>query len=98
LTNNNITGKDMENMLLLYKIVVNKNMIPSDKNTSNITSGIRIGTPAITSRGFTSQEIFILSNWINNIINKRNDNVLSNVIKKDILRLCRKHPIYVNYI
>lgn len=57
LTNKNITGKDLEELLDKVNITVNKNAIPFDKLKPNVTSGIRVGTPAVTTRGFKEEEM-----------------------------------------
>jgi len=91
LKNKNITGIEAEKRLEKANIIVNKNIIPNDKLNSNITSGIRIGTPAITTRGFKSRDIKKIGEWINKIIsNKKN---IKN-IKIKVIKLCKKHPIY----
>ncbi|QJC32330.1 aminotransferase class I/II-fold pyridoxal phosphate-dependent enzyme [Enterobacteriaceae endosymbiont of Donacia dentata] len=92
LTNKKITGIEAEKLLEKYNIIVNKNSIPDDINPPNITSGIRIGTPAITKRGFKEKEILLLSNYIINIINKKNIYIKN--IKDNIIKLCKLFPVY----
>ncbi|QJC35948.1 aminotransferase class I/II-fold pyridoxal phosphate-dependent enzyme [Enterobacteriaceae endosymbiont of Donacia cincticornis] len=94
LTNKNITGLEAQILLENYNIIVNKNSIPYDKNPPSITSGIRIGTPAITKRGFKESEIKILTKYIVNILNNKNTYIKN--IKNDIIRLCNNFPIYIN--
>ncbi|QCI25991.1 serine hydroxymethyltransferase [Buchnera aphidicola] len=94
LTNKNVTGKFVENILELANITVNKNSVPNDKNSPFITSGIRIGTPAITRRGFKEEEATIVTNWIVDIIHnhKKLEKILN--IKTQVLELCEKYPVY----
>ncbi|QJC34362.1 aminotransferase class I/II-fold pyridoxal phosphate-dependent enzyme [Enterobacteriaceae endosymbiont of Donacia crassipes] len=94
LTNKNITGLEAQILLENYNIIVNKNSIPYDKNPPSITSGIRIGTPAVTKRGFKEKEIKILTIYIINILN--HTNIYFKNIKNDIIKLCNKFPIYIN--
>ena len=92
LKNKNINGKEAEKKLEYANILVNKNCIPNDKKSPNLTSGIRIGTPAITTRGFKIKQIKQISEFINNIINKNN----IAETKKLVIDLCKKFPIYKN--
>ncbi len=92
LSNKKISGKNAEKKLEKANILVNKNCIPNDKKAPNITSGIRIGTSAITTRGFKTKEIEQICDFINNIINK---NEIEKT-KKFVLELCKKFPIYKN--
>lgn len=94
LSNKSINGKEAESKLYSCNLIVNKNMIPNDKEKPNITSGIRLGTPSITTRGFKLNEIFIVSNWINDIINNSKNNLLLKKIKNDVLKICKIFPIY----
>ena len=86
LKNKNTSGKISEDSLYKCNIVVNKNMVPNDKKNPTITSGIRIGTPSITSRGFKSNEIFIISNWICDIINNEKNNKLLKILDKMVAK------------
>ncbi|QJC38348.1 serine hydroxymethyltransferase [Enterobacteriaceae endosymbiont of Donacia marginata] len=92
LTNKNITGIEAELLLEKYNIIVNKNSIPNDINSPSITSGIRIGTPAITKRGFKEKEIYLLCEYIINILNQKNK--YHKNIKNNIIKLCKLFPIY----
>ena len=83
LRNKNITGKDAEKALVKAKITVNKNMVPFDDKSPFVTSGIRIGTPAITTRGFESNEMDIVVDLIDHVIkNHENSSVLDKVASK----------------
>ncbi|MCR3754850.1 MAG: serine hydroxymethyltransferase [Candidatus Westeberhardia cardiocondylae] len=95
LLNMNISGKDAEKILNQANIIVNKNSIPNDQYSSNITSGIRIGTPAITKRGLREKDVEKLAHWISDILqNFRDTHVIKNV-KRKIIELCSKYPIYM---
>jgi glycine hydroxymethyltransferase len=92
LTTKKITGKDAEQLLDSVGITVNKNAIPFEKLSPFVTSGIRLGTPAVTSRGFKEEEMKKVAYYINYVIENR-DKDLSN-IKEEVIQLCRKYPIY----
>ena len=83
LRNKNITGKDAENALVKAEITVNKNMVPFDDKSPFVTSGIRIGTPAITTRGFKTNEMPIIVELIDHVIkNHENSSELNKVASK----------------
>lgn len=93
-SNKNITGKEAENSLGTAGITVNKNMIPFDTRSPFVTSGIRVGTPAVTTRGMKETEMLIIAELINKaIINSGNEKILSE-IKEDVKELCSKFPLY----
>ena len=94
LTNKNISGKKAESALGLGGITVNKNMVPFDKRSPFITSGIRIGTPAITTRGMKSDEMRQIVQWIDKILCDPENELLISKIRKDVNTLCSKFPIY----
>ena len=94
LRNKNITGKDLEKVLGSINITVNKNSVPNDPASPFVTSGIRIGTPAVTTRGFKEKEIIQVSNWICEIINNFDDEKLQNNIKKEVSNLTSNFPVY----
>lgn len=94
LTNYNITGKDASSILEKANIVVNKNCIPNDSRTPFITSGIRIGTAAITRRKIMTHDARKIACWICDILsNFKNNDVISS-IKKEVLKMCHKYPVY----
>jgi|TARA_B110000967_G_scaffold90221_1_gene92848 glycine hydroxymethyltransferase len=94
LTSKNINGKEAEIALGKAGITLNKNMVPFDIKSPFITSGIRIGTPAITTRGMESEEMKKIVDWIDLVIlNPNNDKILSD-IKKDVNTLCADFQIY----
>ena len=94
LRNKNITGKDLEHVLGSINITVNKNSVPNDTASPFVTSGIRIGTPAVTTRGFKETEIIQISNWISSIINDFGNVELQNKIKKEVHNLTNEFPVY----
>ena len=94
LRNKNITGKDLEKLLGTANITVNKNAVPNDPASPFITSGIRIGTPAVTTRGFKEKEIELMSLWISEIINDFDNVELQNQIRKNVQELTSKFPVY----
>ncbi|WP_234119455.1 serine hydroxymethyltransferase [Clostridium hydrogenum] len=92
LTNKDITGKEAEHLLDSVGITVNKNTIPFETKSPFITSGIRIGTPAVTTRGFKEEEMKQIAYFIDYVIENR-DKDLSEIRNK-ITELCKKFPIY----
>ena len=89
-----ITGKDLERVLGSVNITVNKNSVPNDPASPFVTSGIRIGTPAATTRGFKEKEIIQVSNWISNIINDFENENLQQSIKEEVQNLTSDFPVY----
>ena len=89
-----ITGKDLEKLLGSVNITVNKNAVPNDPASPFVTSGIRIGTPAVTTRGFKEKEIIQVSNWISNIINDFDNEELQKNIKEEVRNLTINFPVY----
>jgi glycine hydroxymethyltransferase len=94
LRSKNITGKDLERVLGEVNITVNKNSVPNDPKSPFVTSGVRLGTPAITTRGFKEKEVKLISNWICDIILNMDDNKKHEEIKEKISALCNKYPVY----
>ena len=94
LRNKNITGKEAETVLGKAGITVNKNMIPFDERKPNVTSGIRIGTPAITTRGFIEEDIKNVFSFIDQALkHKDNDECLKN-IRQEVSLLCKEFFLY----
>jgi len=89
-----ITGKDLERVLGSVNITVNKNSVPNDPASPFVTSGIRIGTPAVTTRGFKKEEIIQVSNWISDIINDFENEKLQKNIKQEVQNLTNNFPVY----
>ncbi|AZQ44740.1 serine hydroxymethyltransferase [Nonlabens ponticola] len=94
LRNKNITGKEAEEALGSAHITVNKNMVPFDDKSPFVTSGIRIGTAAITSRGLKEGDMKIIANWINDIINEHKNVDLKTDIQKEIQEFSEKLPLF----
>ena len=92
LTDTGVTGKELEGLLVRANITVNKNTIPFETQSPFITSGIRVGTPAVTSRGMKEAEMVVIANLIADVIEK-GEEVLPEVQKK-VLELCAKFPLY----
>jgi len=98
LRNLNITGKDAEEILERAGITVNKNSIPFEKLSPMVTSGIRIGTPAITTRGMREPEMAVIAKlMIDALKNPADDNVIMNA-RKTVRELCDAHPLYSNWV
>ena len=94
LRNKNVTGKDAENSLGLADITVNKNMVPFDTQSPFVTSGIRVGTAAITTRGVSNEEIKIITNLIDlSINNYQNESELLK-IKSQVNELMSSKPLF----
>ncbi len=89
-----ITGKDLEKVLGSVNITVNKNSVPNDPASPFVTSGIRIGTPAATTRGFKEKEIIQVANWISDIINNFDNEELQKTIKEEVHKLTTNFPVY----
>lgn len=96
LTKKDITGKDAENALVRAEITVNKNTIPFEKRSPFITSGIRIGTPAVTTRGMKENEMKIIASLIVKVLNNINDDKIIESVKKEVVELCSSFPLYRN--
>jgi glycine hydroxymethyltransferase len=94
LINKDITGKDLEKALGDVNITVNKNTVPNDPRSPFVTSGVRLGTPAVTTRGFKTEEIKLLSNWICDVIENINDDNVMAEIKNKVIKLTREYPVY----
>ena len=94
LRSKNITGKDLEKALGSVNITVNKNSVPNDPKSPFVTSGIRLGTPAITTRGFKAKEVELISNWICDVILNMDDETKLKEIKSKVNDLCSKYPVY----
>ena len=94
LRNKDITGKDLEKALGDINITVNKNAVPGDPRSPFVTSGVRLGTPAVTTRGFKTEEITLLSNWICDVIENINDKDAMLEIKNKVINLTKQYPVY----
>ena len=94
LRDNELTGKDCELALGQANITVNKNAVPNDPQSPFVTSGIRLGTPAVTTRGFGHDEIEILTNWICDVVLDHNNADKINTIKNKVVEMCKRFPVY----
>jgi len=94
LRNKNLTGKDCELALGQANITTNKNAVPNDPQSPFVTSGIRLGTAAVTTRGFGKAEIETLSNWICDIALDLENMQQINAIKEQVVTMCKRFPVY----
>ena len=94
LRSKNITGKDLEKLLGTVNITVNKNSVPNDTASPFVTSGIRIGTPAITTRGFGKNEVIQVANWIADIIDNFEDQSVHKRVRDEVHALTSDYPVY----
>jgi glycine hydroxymethyltransferase len=94
LANKEITGKDAEEVLESAGLTVNKNAVPFDTESRFVTGGIRIGTPAVTSRGLKEEEMEQIADWINRVIAHRTDTEEIARIRSEVRQMCEKFPIY----
>ena len=94
LVKNNITGKVLDAALGQANITVNKNSVPNDPQSPFVTSGIRIGTPAVTRRGFKENEMDLIASWIKNIIHDVENEKLIDQTKNEVTDLCGQFPVY----
>jgi len=89
-----ITGKEADAALGRANITVNKNTVPNDTRSPFVTSGLRLGTPAITTRGFGTDETRELTNWICDILEDISDDVMIQRVRGQVLELCKRFPVY----
>ena len=96
LTNKDITGADGETALGQANITLNKNSVPNDTRSPMITSGLRIGTPAITTRGFGENEIVLLVEMIDTVLTNIDNTSIIASTKDDVKKLCERFPVYIS--
>jgi len=89
-----ITGKDADAAMHAANITVNKNAVPNDPRPPMVTSGLRLGTPASTTRGFKETEVRELGGWMADILDHMGDEKVIADTKQKVLALCKKHPVY----
>ena len=89
-----LTGKEVDAWLGAANITVNMNAVPNDPQSPFVTSGIRVGTPAITTRGFGEAESIELAGWMCDIIDARGDQAKIDEIRAKVLGICARHPVY----
>jgi glycine hydroxymethyltransferase len=88
------TGKDADAALGRANITVNKNSVPNDPRSPFVTSGLRIGSPAITSRGFKEAEAEQLTHWICDVLDNIDNEEVSNAVRQNVLDICARFPVY----
>jgi glycine hydroxymethyltransferase len=98
LRHRNITGKDAENALEAAGITVNKNMVPNDPQSPMVTSGVRLGTPALTTRGMKENEMREVAFLIDKILSDINNEATLQRVRAQVLDLCRRFPLYSDLI
>ena len=89
-----MTGKTAEESLHRARITVNKNAVPNDPQKPWITSGIRLGTPALTTRGFGVEEMDLIAGWIARVLEAPGDEALGREVERQVLELCRAYPLF----
>ncbi|MDP9010049.1 MAG: serine hydroxymethyltransferase [Pseudomonadota bacterium] len=94
LIDKNITGKDADAALGRAHMTVNKNAVPNDPRPPSISSGLRIGTPAVTTRGFKEPEVQQLSNWIADVLDHLGDESALQRTRAEVVAICRRFPVY----
>ena len=94
LTNTDVSGRDLERRLDSVHITANKNTIPNDPRSPFVTSGLRVGTPAVTSRGFKEPEMDLIAGWINDVIRDYEGN--KERVAREVLELTEKYPLYAD--
>ena len=94
LIDKNITGKDADAALGRANITVNKNTVPNDPRSPFVTSGLRLGSPASTTRGFKEVEMRMVANWIADILDSLGDESVVDAVREQVKTLCARHPVY----
>ena len=89
-----ITGKDADAALGRANITVNKNAVPNDPRPPMVTSGLRIGTPASTTRGFREAEVETVAGWIADVLDANGGAEAVERVRGEVLALCRRFPVY----
>jgi glycine hydroxymethyltransferase len=94
LIDKDITGKEADAALGAANITVNKNSVPNDPRSPFVTSGIRVGSPAITRRGFTEADAKALAGWMCDVLDNINDEAAIEATKEKVLAICKRLPVY----
>lgn len=89
-----LTGKDADAALGHANITVNKNAVPNDPRPPMITSGLRVGTPAATTRGFREAEVRQVAGWMADVIDAEGADAVVQRVRGQVLELCRRFPVY----
>lgn len=94
LINKSYTGKDADEALGHANITVNRNAVPNDPRSPFVTSGLRIGTPAMTTRGFKEPEVRLLADWIARVLDDIQNPAVQRQVREEVLALCKRFPVY----
>jgi len=94
LIDKDITGKDADATLGSVNITVNKNAVPNDPRSPFVTSGLRLGTPAVTTRGFKEKEVALVTTWICDVLDNLQNTQRLAQVKQQVIELCREFPVY----
>jgi glycine hydroxymethyltransferase len=94
LVDKGVTGKEADAALGRAHITVNKNSVPNDPRPPMVSSGIRIGTPAVTTRGFKEPEVAQLAHWIADVLARPNDEAVIEKTRAAVEEICRRFPVY----
>jgi glycine hydroxymethyltransferase len=94
LIDKNITGKDADAALGRAHMTVNKNAVPNDPRPPAVTSGLRLGTPAVTTRGCNEPEVRLLAGWIADVLDHMGDESVVEKKRAEVMALCRRFPVY----
>jgi glycine hydroxymethyltransferase len=94
LIDKNITGKDADAALGSAHMTVNKNAVPNDPRPPSISSGLRIGTPAVTTRGFKEAEVQQLANWMADVLDHMGDPAAIEKARAQVVAICKRFPVY----
>lgn len=94
LIDKNITGQEAEDVLEKAHITSNKNMLPNDPRSPFVTSGLRVGTPAMTTRGLKEKEVREVASWVCDVLDNLRDPVVVEKVRKQVVALCQRFPVY----
>jgi len=94
LTSKGVTGKDAESALDASGIILNKNAVPNDERPPAVTSGVRMGTPIVTTRGMGVGDMSRIVDWIDQVLQHSDDRRVQRQIAKEVKALCRRFPIF----
>jgi glycine hydroxymethyltransferase len=90
----NVTGKDADAALGRANITVNKNTVPNDPRPPFVASGLRIGTPAVTTRGFGEPDVVQLAGWMADVLEDVTNEAVIERTRQSVLEICRRFPVY----
>ena len=94
LVDKGLTGKKAENVLEQANITTNKNMVPNDPQSPFVTSGVRLGTPAITTRGFKEKQAQQVAHWIADVLDESDSSAVITRVQQEVLDVCQQFPVY----